>query len=261
MNGQIQANPPSPVSTIGLLVAPGSGRMPPDVNVLYGDSAIRFISQGLGVGEITPSAFDQVEARILEKARLLHAAGAQQIILMGTSLTFYRGATYANELRDEMVAVTGVPCTTMSHAVVESMRALGMRRIAVATSYIAELNRALRAYLESVGFEIAGIEGLGIRGVDAMRAVAPQTIDELSRRTVERADRPDGLFISCTGLNTLGLHVGLEAALNIPVTSSAPAGLWHAVRLANLPAGRPGFGRLFSPAIANRSAARTHPAD
>ena len=237
---------PAPL-TVGLLVAPGSGRMPPDVDMLYGDSGVRFISHGLGVGDISPSAFDQVEARILEKARALSGAGAQRIILMGTSLTFYRGPAYANELRDEMTAITKVPCTTTSHAIVESMRSLGMRRVAVATSYIEELNVALREYLETLGFEVAAIQGLGIRGVDAVRAVPPRTIEELARTTVARADRPDGLFISCAGLTTLGLHAGLEDVLGIPVTSSAPAALWHVMRLAGWPADRPGFGRLFSP--------------
>lgn len=253
MQNQMRNNSAVPL-TVGLLVAPGSGRLPPDVDMLYGDSGVRFISQGLGVGEISPSAFDQVEAKILEKARLLSGAGAQRIILMGTSLTFYRGAAYANDLRDEMTAITNVPCTTTSHAIVESMRALGMRRIAVATSYIEVLNVALRKYLESLDFEVAAIEGLGIRGVDAMRAVPPGTLDELAHTTVAKADRPDGLFISCTGLNTLGLHAGLEDGLGIPVTSSAPAALWHVMRLAGRAADRPGFGRLFSPKIANWSA-------
>jgi arylmalonate decarboxylase len=248
MMDPVQINSSATPLTLGLLVAPGSGRMPPDVNMLYGDSGVRFISQGLGVGEISPSAFDQVEARILEKARALSGAGAQSIILMGTSLTFYRGPTYTNDLRDEMTAITKVPCTTTSHAIVESMRALGMHRVAVATSYIEELNVALREYLEILGFEVAAIEGLGIRGVDAMRAVPPRAINELSRRVVASADRPDGLFISCTGLNTLSLHAGLEGALGVPVTSSAPAALWHVMRVAGRPTDRPGFGRLFSPA-------------
>jgi arylmalonate decarboxylase len=237
---------PADAPTIGLLVAPSAGRVPPEAPQLYGDSGVRFISQGLGVGEVSPSGFDAVEARILEKARLLERAGAQAIILMGTSLTFYRGPAYTDDLRDEMSEVTGVPCTTMSHAIVESLRALGLRRLAVATSYIEELNLALRIYLEQLGFEVARVEGLGIRGIDKMRLVPPQTLTELACRATKLAGRPDGLLMACTGLNSLGLHAELEARLGIPMTSSAPAGLWHVMRLAGQPTDRPGFGRLFA---------------
>ena len=241
-----QVGSPQEPRVIGLLVAPGSGRMPPDGQQLYGDRGIRFISQGLGVGEISPSGFDAVEARILEKSRLLSGAGAQQIILMGTSLTFYRGPAYTDELRDEMTEITKVPCTTMSHAIVDSMHALGMKRVAVVTSYIEELNLALRKYLEALHFEVAEIEGLGIRGVDAMRAVPAETLVALSHGAVAKAGQADGLLIACTGLNTLGLHASLEETLGIAVTSSAPAGFWHVMRLAGLSAACPGFGRLFS---------------
>ena len=80
-----------------------------------------------------------------------------------------------------------------------------------------------------------------------MRAVSPGTIGELAHRTDASADRPDGLFISCTGLNTLALHAGLEHDLGIPVTSSAPAALWHVMRLAGLPADRPGMSWPWTP--------------
>ena len=104
----------------------------------------------------------------------------------------------------------------------------------------------MRIYLEQLGFEVARVEGLGIRGVEAMRRVPPETLTELACRTVKLAGKPEGLLMACTGLNSLGLHAELEAKLGIPMTSSAPAGLWHVMRLAGQATDRPGFGRLFA---------------
>ena len=71
--------------------------------------------------------------------------------MMGTSISFYRGAARTEALRQAMEDAAGVPCTTMSHAVVRSLKALGVRRVAVATSYIEALNRSFARALDLAG--------------------------------------------------------------------------------------------------------------
>ena len=150
--------------TIGLIVPPAAGEVPVDAALLYGDK-VRFIARGLGIGGVSPAGFDPVVDTILDKARELRDAGAQAISLMGTSISFYRGLAFTEDLRDSMQQATGLPCTTMSHAIVAALRALGMQRVAVATSYIGELNDRLVDYLTVSGFDVTAIEGLSIVGV------------------------------------------------------------------------------------------------
>ncbi|MCJ0763691.1 aspartate/glutamate racemase family protein [Variovorax terrae] len=233
--------------TLGLIVPPASGAVPGDAARLYG-SRVRFIARGLGLGEISPSGFNTVIDTVLDKARELRDAGAQAISLMGTSISFYRGAAFTEELRQAMQQATGLPCTTMSHAIVEALRALGLRRVAVATSYIDELNDRLVDYLSGAGFEVTAIRGLSITGVQAVGDVPPQTLIELATSVYRENPAADGIFISCGGLLTLDVIPALEASLGVPAASSSPAGFWNVMKVAGLEPGADGFGRLFSPA-------------
>jgi arylmalonate decarboxylase len=233
------------VPTIGLIVPPKHGRVPQDGPDLYGDR-VRFIARGLGIGGVSPSGFAPVIDTVLDRARELRAAGADVISLMGTSISFYRGAAFTGSLREAMAEATGVPCTTMSHAIVAALRQLGIRRVAVATSYIDELNDRLVAYLTQAGFEVTAIEGMSIVGVQEVGEVPTEALVGLSKKVFASDPSADGIFISCGGLLTLPAIRRLEAELGVPVTASSPAGFWDVVRLAGADARSPVGGRLFT---------------
>ena len=231
--------------TIGLIVPPGHGQVPDDAARLYGEH-VHFIARGLGISAVSPTGFDPVIDRVLDKARELRDAGAQAISLMGTSISFYRGAAFTEELRARMQEATGVPCTTMSHAIVSALRALSVHRVAVATSYIDELNDRLVDYLTQAGFTVTAIRGLGLDGVADMHAVTPQTLIELSASVYRQDESADGVFISCGGLQTLDVVAPLEAQLGRPATSSSNAGFWDVMRAAGQDPSSTGYGRLFA---------------
>ncbi|HEX7436202.1 MAG TPA: arylmalonate decarboxylase, partial [Caldimonas sp.] len=131
---------------LGLIVPPRAGVVPADGPALYGDR-VRFIARGLGLAEISTRGYEEVIDHVVELAADLAANGAQALSLMGTSLSFFRGARFNATLEAEMARRTGLPCTTMSNAIVRGMRALGLTRVAVATAYIDEVNARLAAYL------------------------------------------------------------------------------------------------------------------
>jgi len=229
---------------IGLVVPPGAGQVPDDALHLYGER-VNFIARGLGIGGVSPEGFAPVVDRIVDLARELRDAGASAISLMGTSISFYRGAAWTEQLRQAMEDACGLPCTTMSHAVVRSLQALGVRRVAVATSYIDELNQRLVEHLTVSGFEVTAIEGLGITGVRDVGEVSASTLIALAERVVARDRRADGVFISCGGLQTHDVIEALEARLGLPASASSPAGFWDVMRLAGQDPRASGFGRLF----------------
>lgn len=237
--------------TIGLIVPPASGEVPSEGPALYGRHPVRFIATGLALPEVSPDGFDHVVDTILARALALRDEGADAISLMGTSLSFYRGAAFTDDLRDRMQEACGVPCTTMSHAIVNSLRALGVQRVAVATSYIDALNTRLKLYLNARGFDVPVVHGLGLSGVAAMGEVTPETLMTLATDTWAKADGAQALLISCGGLHTLPVHVPLEALLGVPVSASSAAGFWDVMRLAGADAASPGFGTLFSPGLRN----------
>lgn len=232
------------VPTLGLIVPPGHGQVPEDGPLLYGER-VRFIARGLGIAGVSPEGFAPVIDTVLDRARELRDAGADAISLMGTSISFYRGPAFTGSLRAAMQEATGVPCTTMSHAIVAALRALGIRRVAVATSYIDELNEKLVAYLTHAGFTVTAIEGMALTEVREINAVPTEALVRLGRKVFARAPA-DGIFISCGGLLTLDAIRQLEAELGVPVTASSPAGFWDVVKLAEADPSSDGFGRLFA---------------
>ncbi|VWX56530.1 Arylmalonate decarboxylase [Burkholderiales bacterium 8X] len=238
---------PGAVRTIGLVVPPAAGLVPPDAAQLYGTrNDVRFIARGLGIPGISPEGFDTVVDRIVASAVELRDAGAEAVSMMGTSLSFYRGLAFTDELRDRMQQATGLPCSTMSHAIVESLRHLGVRRVAVATAYIDTLNQRLVSYLKSCGITVTHIEGLSITDVEGVAQVPGETLMALAERCVAADRSADGLLISCGGLITLDLHAPLEKKLGLPVTSSSPAGFWDVMRAAGIDPSAAGYGQLFT---------------
>lgn len=229
---------------IGLIVPPSGNRVPPEGPQLY-PQGVRFVAEGLGLQRLTPEGYDAVIDRVAEVARHLAAQGVAAIAIMGTSLTFYKGAAFERQLKDTVREATGLPATTMSTGVVEGLRALGVRRVAVGTAYIDEVNNRLRQFLTDSGFEVTALQGLGIDVVGQAQNVSEAELIALGQRVFAAAPGAEGILISCGGLRTLGVHVPLEAACGVPVVSSTPAAYWAAVRLVGLSGRAPGYGRLF----------------
>ncbi len=142
---------------------------------------------------------------------------------------------------------TGTPGLTTAQAIVEALRALGTRRVAVATPYHDQLNNHESDFLQAQGFKVTVIEGLGYgAGGPAeyrnIARIAPASVNTLARR-VDSADA-DAILLSCTDLATLEVIPALERDLGKPVVSSNTATFWAALRAAGVIDSLHGFGRL-----------------
>lgn len=216
--------------TVGLIVPPADGALPPECAALYGER-VRFLGFGLGLERMTPEGYDRVIGRVGEAARTLAGQGAQAVALMGTSLSFYQGVAFNERLIDVMRRDSGLPATTMSQAVTEALRRHGARKLALATAYNAQVNARLADYLTACGFAPGPIESLSLEEVGSVHGVAPAAILALALKAAQAAPDADALLISCGGLRTLEVVAPLERRLNIPVVTSGIAGLEAAVGL------------------------------
>lgn len=232
------------VPHLGLIVPPAHGRVPDDGPRLYAGRA-RFLARGLGIDSISTDGFAPVIKAIRGHALALRDNGAHAISLMGTSLSFHRGVAFTEDLCAQVVDATGLPCTTMSHAIVRALRALGVRRVAVATAYTDALNRDLARFLDALHFEVMTIEGLNMTDVLAVGKVGPDALTQLALRVCARTPDADGLLLSCGGLRTLDLLALLQARCERSVVASSPAGFWDLMACSGLDATARGFGRLF----------------
>ena len=75
---------------------------------------VRFIPRGVGVRALTPEGYEPAWNGILPAADYLAKQGVDAIMVIGTSLTFYRGPQAHARLIEDLRARTGLPVSTMS---------------------------------------------------------------------------------------------------------------------------------------------------
>jgi arylmalonate decarboxylase len=226
------------------LIVPRQVEVPSEAMTLY--PGVRFLIEAVGLESMTPAGYDSVLDRIVPAAQALAERGAQAIVLVGTSLTFYQGAAFNQGLAESIRGATGLPATTMSTAMVQALGAVGARRIAVATAYNDDVTDRLRKFLTESGFDVRAAAGLGLERIGEAGKIAPHNLQTFVTGVFESAPECDAMLVSCGGFRTLELIDPLERACGVPVISSMPHGLWAGVRLLGLSGSAPGFGSLLS---------------
>lgn len=230
---------------LGLIAPPANYPDPPEGLAMYG-SRLRFKTVGLGLQSMTKPGYDSVIHKIVPEAIGLQKAGADAILIFGTSLTFYKGAAFNQKLIDDVKKATGLPTSSMSSAVVDGLREMGARRLAVATAYDDEVNDLLRTFLGESGFEVLTLKGLGITAITGPKQVSQADLQKFSAGVFASAPKADALFVSCGGLRTLEILEPLEKECKVPVVSSTPHALWAGARLLRVDAKAKGFGKLIA---------------
>lgn len=209
-------------------------------------TGLRFEAASVGLKRMTPKGYDEVLERIVPAAKALRLQGAQAIVLMGTSLSFYKGAAFNRELTQRLSAASGCPAVTMSTAVIEGLKSVGGKRLAVATAYDDEVNQRLQTFLQEEGFDVLMIRGLGVENVADIHNVTRDGLLGFSVEVFESARGADALLISCGGLHTLDLLEPLERQCKVPMVSSLPHALRAGLRLLGHSGRVPGHGRLLA---------------
>ncbi len=185
-------------------------------------------------------AVKQVERAALELA----SAEVDVILQAGTAIAFFRGFGHDQELSWRITSTTGIKATTSLTAVVEALRVLGIKRPAIATSYLPDLDARLVEVLTQSRFAVAAIRGMGLtRSID-MGKVMPEETYRLASAVARNAPDADGIFISCGNLRSFEAIERLELDMGLPVVTSNQAGLWQALRLAGINDRLPNLGRL-----------------
>ena len=235
--------------TIGLVVPFANDEVPFEGPLMY--PGVRFVARGVGVRNLTPEGYQPAWDGILPAADYLAAQNVDAIMVIGTSLTFFRGPQQHDWLLGELRRRTGLPVSTMSQAIIDGLREVGAKRVAVATAYTEVVNLKLKELLAAAGFDVASLECFNILEFDGPSN--PRTKDEadiiaLSERAVAKAEGVEAILISCGGLRTLDITRPLEASHGIPVVSSATAAFWAAMRLVGESGRISGYGRLFEEA-------------
>jgi maleate cis-trans isomerase len=205
--------------------------------------AVHFHRMEVDLATPLAEVLDTMVAAAPRLAQALAGAEAEVIAFACTSASFHRGAGSDRAIEAAMTAASGVPAVATSRAVVEALRAVGARRIAVATPYVDWIVAAEQAFLAAAGFDVRHIAGLGLVQPRDIHAIVPEDVARWARA----CDRPDAdaLFVSCTDYAAVPAIAQLERELGKPVVTSNQATYWACARCLGV-AARSGYGRLFA---------------
>ena len=230
---------------LGLIFPPKDYPIPPDAKRLY-PSGVEFLGDGVGLpGGMSIEGYEEAIPRVVPVAEALAKRGAKVISVFGSSLTFYKGAKFNQDLTERVTKATGVPATTQSNGLIDGLRTVNAKRVALATAYTDIVTGRLKVFLEEHGFEVSSAKGLGFERIPD-GAATQEILFNLGADAYANSKKADALVVSCGALRTLDLIVPLENKIKVPVVSSTPHGLMNGVRLLGVNPRAQGFGMVFS---------------
>jgi maleate isomerase len=183
------------------------------------------------------------ETEEIEKAsKALRITKPNAIAYACTSGSFVKGIGWDREISTRIEKVSGAKATTTSTAAIEALRALGVKKVAVAAPYPDDVNGTLTKFLQQNGFEVVRMRGLGLKYAWDIGNTPPSGVYQHAIS----ADSPeaDGVLIPCTAFPTLEIIESLEEDLRKPVVSANQATMWKAAALAGVSQKMEGLGSL-----------------
>ena len=156
-----------------------------------------------------------------------HLATAKpDLVVFGcTSAGALRGNEFDRDLCLRISEVTGQPTVSVIESVRRRLESRGMKRVAVLTPYVDELNERIKASVEADGVEVFCIHGMGIRVNFELALVEPRQIVAFAREKLGSRPPVDGLFISCTNYRAVDALHELGKMYEFPIVTSNQAAL------------------------------------
>lgn len=115
-------------------------------------------------------------------------------------------------------------------AALSACRALGLERIGIVSPYIASVAAPIRHMFEAAGLMVPDTVSFGEATEAKVARIDPASIADAAVH-LGRRDDVDGVFLSCTNLQTFEVLPDLEARLGRPVLSSNQVLAWHMAQL------------------------------
>ena len=196
----------------------------------------------LPITQVDPQSIAGMVDPLEVEAKKLATADVDVIVLGAAAPSFLRGMGYDREMSRRIAEASGKPATTASTALLQSLNALGARRIALGTAYSSKVNAIAIDFLAANGVEVAKTECLGLVDNLEIGRLDAQTAYDLGRRIAA----PDAQAIAflCTNWQSMAIIDRLERDTGLPVLSSTQFSVWAALKTIGYAGRIEGCGRL-----------------
>jgi maleate isomerase len=217
-----------PAARLGIILSSGNRTLEPYFRALA-PAGLGIHVTRMRMGSGGKRARGDIEAAALQCAELLADARVDAIDLQGTGIMMERGPDGEAELVRRIEAATRTPVYTATQAVVESLRALKIKRVVVVNPGDAAAVARERAYLEAVGIDI--VHALARDCGEATLDVTPEEWAADARAAMrENGGDADGFFLSGSHTRMVEAIATIEGDTGKPVVTSIQAALWAGLR-------------------------------
>ncbi len=215
---------------------------------IYAPEGVSVCSLKINFPGPTPEGLIYLTDQLEDTAAMYKGRNLDLVVFGCTSGSCIKGYGWDKECTERIERACGIPGLTTSTAVLEGLRALGTKKVAVLTPYPEATNVAEKKFLEDNGFEVTNIVGMNMSQFTG-KGMSFEDADEhfLYQHSLHMDLKgADTFFLSCMGLTTMEIIDALETGLGLPVITSHQATLWSALRHCRIGAKLPKLGRLFT---------------
>ena len=182
----------------------------------------------LTMTEVSDAGLARQDDDVVAQARQLAAAHVEVILFCLTAASFYKGLDYDAGLKRRIEDHSGKPAMTAARTIIDALSVLGVRRIALATPFVPEVNEVSRGFLVDNGFDVVAGEGLAYVDNFSIALIDPDTVRDLVRRVNTGA--AEAIVIPGGNMPCLSIAEELEEELGKPVITTNQAGIWALLR-------------------------------
>jgi len=235
---------PNPNPRIGLIALASDFTIEKDfINVIKDKDIDFFVNRIECYNPLTSENLIKMSQKVTEVTKDILPDQKIDCVVYGcTSGTIAAG--YSSIEKKIKLAKPEAKVTTPSTAAVKALNKLKIKKIAVFTPYIKDLNNEVVEFFKKENFTITSNSFFDIKNDLDIGKVDPEYLFEiLSQMDLKEAD---ALFISCTALPAMSIIDKLEKKLSKFVLSSNQALIWDTLESIGKNNSIKGFGKLFS---------------
>ncbi|TDK45060.1 maleate cis-trans isomerase family protein [Antarcticimicrobium luteum] len=215
---------------LGMVVLQVDERIEADARRLLPPAVDLMVSRVPSGLDVTPATLARMEGELPRAAALL--PGSVDFDVIGYGCT--SGAAQIGPARVADQVRAGARCAHVTDpvsALTAACGALGLRRLALLSPYVETVSDRLRQVLSDQGIDTPVFGSFAEAEEARVARITPASV-VTAARTLAGTGAVDGIFLSCTNLDTLPAIPALEREIGLPVLSSNLVLAWHMLRLA-----------------------------
>jgi maleate isomerase len=233
------------IQPVGLLIPSSNTTVEHEYN-RFGPAALSWHAGRVRFTALRAEALAAQEGALAEEAAKLATASVVLGVMAQSAIGFVAGLAAERALAARLAGTMGVPVLSAAEAMAAALRALGVRRIALAMPFDGAVGGLAEGYFTASGFACVGRATLGITHNAAVAEVTEARLVALARA----ADAPGGqaeaeaVVIPGGNLRAMAAIAAMEAALGKPVVVTNQACLWAVAGVLGVATGAGLPGRL-----------------